>query len=98
VIHNGTATSRAAAESVKPHAATLREQVFEYIDRQSIVGATADEIEADLELSGNTVRPRLVELRRDGRICDSGNTRKTRTGRSAVVYWTLPSYKRAHHA
>lgn len=86
--HSGSKTSRDAAADIKPHAATLRARVLTYIASRGTLGATAQEIELDLGLSGSTVRPRLVELRESGCIADSGMTRKTLSGRKAQV-WTL---------
>ncbi len=83
---NGTPTSDAAAASMRPHAATLRADIYSFVSRRHQVGATADEIEMMLEIAGNTVRPRLVELRQLGSIRDSGRTRKTRSGRSAIIW------------
>jgi hypothetical protein len=89
VPHNGTRTSRAAARSMGRIALDLRERIYAYVCACGIQGATADEIEAALRINGNTVRPRLVELRSsiNPRIVDSGRTRATRSGRSAVVWW-----------
>lgn len=83
------ATSAAAGASVRPVAETLREQIAEHLRALGFTGATADEIETDLGMIGNTVRPRLVELRAKGRVGDSGRTRETRSGRKAVVWWLI---------
>jgi hypothetical protein len=84
--HNGTATSRAAAVSMRTSTSFLRDKILAFIKSRHATGATADEIESMLEIGGNTVRPRLIELRKLGQIRDSGLTRKTRTCRSAVVW------------
>lgn len=84
--HNGTATSIAAAESMRGSKLRIRGQVYGFILDQRHMGATADEIEDNLEIAGNTVRPRIVELREMSLIRNSGNLRKTRSGRSAVVW------------
>lgn len=83
--HNGTPTSREAAHAIKPHALTLRNRVLLFVSAAAD-GATAEEIERGLSLAGNTVRPRLVELRETACIRDSGRTRKTASGRAAVVW------------
>lgn len=82
--HNGTRTSVDAAHDIKPHAMTLRNRVLVFLAGRD--GATAQEIETALGLGGSTVRPRLVELRETGCVRDSGRTRKTASGRSAVVW------------
>lgn len=86
--HNGTRTSRTAAISMRNHTTYIRERIYEYIASRHRIGATADEIQSHLEIDGSTVRPRLVEMRKLGQVRDSGETRKTRSGRSAVIWVT----------
>ncbi len=88
--HNGTATSIAAAKAVMPRAGTIRERIYQLIARQKLRGMTADEVEFGMAMSGDTVRPRLIELRREGRIYKSDTTRPTRKGQQAVVYMVHP--------
>jgi len=47
---------------------------------------TAEQIAIDTGLSGNTVRPRLIELRAQGLVRKTGKFRRTLSGRSAAVY------------
>lgn len=82
---NGTATSNAAATSMRPHAARLREFVFAAIDRAGVNGLTCDECEAALKMSHQTVSARFNELARLGKIFPIGQ-RKTRSGRNAVIW------------
>lgn len=84
--HSGSRTSRDAAADIKPHAATLRARVLAYIASRGTLGATSQEIELDLGMSGNTVRPRLVELRETDCVADSGRVRTTLSGRKAIVW------------
>lgn len=84
-VHNGTPTSVDAAHDIKPAVLRLRGRVLTFIASRPN-GATAQEIEAGTGIAGNTVRPRLVELREGGSVRDSGRTRKTASGRSAVVW------------
>lgn len=84
--HNGTATSKAAAKEIRPSADTLRTQVYEFIALCGENGATREEIEIGLEMSGSTVRPRVVELLRAGRIRPvPETTRATESGRQAEI-------------
>lgn len=77
-------TSREAAESTD--APRLRAMV-EHAMR--IFGPmTADETAYKLALPILSVRPRLSELRRLGRIVSTGQRRKNRSGKSAIV-WAL---------
>lgn len=80
----GSGTSLAAAESMKETASTLRSKVLEAIRKSE--GLTTDEVEILLGLNHQTASPRMWELHKRGLIGDSGNRRKTRSGRMAVVY------------
>jgi predicted ArsR family transcriptional regulator len=78
-------TSRAAAASIAPAAPLIRDQVLAQFERSA--GMTADECAGRLGLSILTVRPRVTELSRLGKLRDSGDKRQNRSGRSAIV-WT----------
>ncbi len=78
-------TSREAAEAIAPKAKGLRAMVLLYLKR-SPDGSTAQDIEQGLDLSGNTVRPRLRELMQAGRVYDSGETRRLASGRKAIIW------------
>jgi predicted ArsR family transcriptional regulator len=82
--HSGGPTSAAAAKAIEPHAGTLRATILDLLRRDGPL--TAQEIEDRTGLEGNTVRPRLCELRDAGKVRDSGLTRKTRSGRDAAVW------------
>lgn len=84
--HNGTRTSVDAAHDIKPHVPKLRSDVLLVLVARGAEGATAQEIEKATGLPGNTVRPRLVELRENGTVRDSGRKRSTDSGRLAVVW------------
>lgn len=88
---NGVRTSDAAAESVAGVSAEMRRRVLEHIRSCGDHGCTAEEIEDALGIPGNSVRPRLWELRKvPAKIKDSERTRPTRSGRKAVVYVVAP--------
>ena len=79
-------TSRAAADSVKESAGTLREQVYDCIVQW---GPICDEvISAMTKIPPNTARPRRVELVELGLVKAMGKT-KTRSGRSAVAWGVI---------
>ena len=90
--HNETATSVAAAHAIKPKSSTLRSTILEFVRGHGSRGATAFEVQESLNLSGDTVRPRMWELRGMGLgdrpvlLEDSGRTRPSPSGRQAVVY------------
>jgi transcription initiation factor IIE alpha subunit len=77
-------TSYAAARSVRHSAPAQREAVFATLYARG--PSTAEELEIILGLAGNSIRPRLVELRRDGRVVDTGRRRRTQSQRYAVVW------------
>ncbi len=79
-------TSVAAAEDIASAAQTLRRMVLLYLKSRHPDGATDEEAQELLMMSPNTQRPRRVELVRAGLVRDSGRTRKTRSGRKAVVW------------
>ena len=93
--HSGGPTSKAAAAAKAPSAAQQRTRVREWLEGRGEAGATAEEIQEGLGLAGDSVRPRLWELRGNGGhprlVEDSGSRRATRSGRAAVVWTTKRS-------
>jgi transcription initiation factor IIE alpha subunit len=87
----GSVTSAAAADSLAP--ATLnamQRRVYDLLVWRGETGATDEEIANELEMNPSTVRPRRIELARRGMIVESGSTRRTASGRMAVV-WRVAS-------
>jgi hypothetical protein len=80
-----SATSEAAAVSVQQRIGPLHKKILNYLE-QNPVGATDEQLMEQLDMGGNTLRPRRRELQLMGRIGDSGKTRLTRSGRNAVVW------------
>jgi hypothetical protein len=58
----GSATSEAAARRIEPTRLSKRELVYAYILSRGDAGATRPEIAEALNMSENTVRPRVCEL------------------------------------
>jgi hypothetical protein len=85
--HSGSETSRAAAESIKISADTLRAKVLDYLKSQPD-GATDEQMQLALGMAGNTQRPRRKELLDMGLIRDTGKTRATKSGRQATIWET----------
>ena len=79
-------TSMAAAEAIEPKTATLRRAYLNWLRSQGEVGGTDEEAQDALAMGGSTQRPRRVECVQGGLVRDSGRTRKTRSGREAVVW------------
>jgi len=82
----GSETSRQAAEGIEAHVGRLQELVLEYIKGCGPSGATDEQISLGLGLHTDTTRPRRVELRNLGLVRDSGQRRKTSSGRQATVW------------
>jgi hypothetical protein len=81
-------TSKAAAIAIKPHVGPMHIAILKYLERWGATGATDQEMQDYLDLEGSTQRPRRRELQLWGYIVKSGTTRKTESGRAAVV-WVL---------
>jgi hypothetical protein len=69
-------------------AKTIRQAIFEAIAAVPGRGLTDEEIQEELDLPGNTQRPRRGELVAQGRIVKFGS-RPTKTGRHAAVWVAL---------
>ena len=81
----GSDTSEKAAESMRESVGHLQRTVFNHI-KASRDGMTCDEAEELTGLRHQTCSARVRELVLKGFIVDSGNRRKTRSGRGARVY------------
>lgn len=77
-------TSREAAESMRLDTSTLQLRLLLWLEKHG--PATDETMQWDIPMSANTQRPRRVEVVRLGLVRDSGEKRKTRSGRSAVVW------------
>ncbi len=77
-------TSYAAAVAKRPTAPAQRQQVYATLVASGPL--TAEQICEHLGLDGSSVRPRLIELRNQGDVLDTGQRRRTRAGRFAVVW------------
>lgn len=86
IAHNAQRTSVMAAEKALPRSGTKRRQVYDFIARCGLRGATDDEIQATLGIDGNTVRPTRGGLVEDGFIIDTGTTRKNKHGNECIVW------------
>jgi len=76
-------TSKAAADSMRAKAPTLRDMVLAELSQAN---ATADECAAAMGLSLLSVRPRFTELLALGKIADTGMTRPNASGKQATVW------------
>jgi hypothetical protein len=80
-------TSKAAAAQIKKAIGPLHKLILAHLKDNP---STDEEIMSALDMNGNTERPRRRELELMGKIEDSGKTRLTRSGRTAVV-WRIAS-------
>ena len=77
-------TRQSAREDALKRARMLRESVFQLLKREAL---TADECATRLGETVLTIRPRVSELNKAGRIVDSGKRRTNVSGKRATV-WT----------
>ena len=82
----GSETSRRAAEEIEMNADSLRGRTYRYLIGRGNRGATDEEIQTASGMNPSTQRPRRVELVERGLVKDSGQTRLTKSSRSAVVW------------
>ena len=77
-------TSQAAGDSAAATAPLLRGKALAILERSN--GLTADEVAGRLGLSILSIRPRITELTRLGKVRDSGARRPNASGRNAIVW------------
>lgn len=94
VPSNGTPTSDAAAfKMMGSRASKIGAKLMTYMQGRGDYGATLQEAETDTGISGNTIRPRMLTLRKRGQVVDSGLYRKTLDDNNAVVWVVADEYK-----
>ena len=84
--HRNVETSIDAANALAPKLGRLQRMAEGAIRDAGWLGLTADELAARLDLDRWSIQPRTTELRRMGRIRDSGQRRPNRTGKAAIVW------------
>lgn len=82
-----SATSRQAAQLIDANTARMRVLVAL---RANPEGLTRQELETELGMDGNTVRPRVAELMARRLIRPSGEIRRTASGRASEVLEAMP--------
>src|SRR5260370_42188835 len=87
--------SEHAAEAMGSTASKMRAAVLAQF-AQYPAGATADEVARDLNLSVLSVRPRVSELNRTGKIKQTSVRRKNESGMTATVWRIAPQSVAAH--
>lgn len=80
--YQNTDTSKAAAESIPAH--LLRAKVLREFERRGAM--TADECASALHSSVLSIRPRVTELGKLGRLVATSERRTNASGRKAIVW------------
>jgi hypothetical protein len=88
--HEPRDTSVLAAWRAWPRSGTQRERVLRWVIDRGDHGATDDEIQDALRLSGNSERPRRLELVERGWLVDSGRRRPSYSHGPAIVWVAKP--------
>ena len=78
-------TSREAAKAAAPHASNIRDAILKAI-ASSIGGLTADEASAIVGCKPAYGRPRVSELRAEGKVTPVGRRRNPDSNLSAIVW------------
>jgi len=84
----GSETSEAAADEKAETQASDETRVLEWIRSRGSLGATDDEIEVALGMRHQNASARRNKLVQKGLVCNSGQTRETRSERQATI-WIL---------
>ena len=82
-------TSVAALKSLDPETKVRREQqISDFI--QAVGDATCHEVEIALRLLHQSASAAITQLRKAGRLVDTGERRPTNNGRLAIVWGAAP--------
>lgn len=84
IARNAQRTSIAAAQRVLPRTGSIRKKIYDYL--QTTGGATDEQIEDALHISGNSVRPSRGSLVDDGLVYDTGREHPTKSGNMAIIW------------
>jgi predicted ArsR family transcriptional regulator len=85
----GTETSLNAAQSIEPIAKTILRKAERMFKALGSDGATAEEMAERLGVPRVTVQPRVSELRRLGKVRDSGQRRRNPSSGKSAVVWVI---------
>jgi hypothetical protein len=79
-------TSIAAQIKAAPRMSEKRARIYQYLVDRMERGATDQEMQIALKISGDTLRPTRGKLLKDGLIYDSGTTRTNENGNDCIVW------------
>ena len=80
------ATSVAALIKSAPNRESNRGKVLQFIIDRQERGATDQEMQAILNMPGDTLRPTRLSLAKDNLIYDSGRTRQNEKGNECIIW------------
>ena len=80
------ATSIQAQIKAAPRMSSQKARVYQFIVDRMEHGATDQEMQVALKMSGDTLRPTRGKLLKDGLIYDSGKTRKNANDNDCIVW------------
>lgn len=80
------ATSLAAYEKSRPKFGSNKARVYQIILDKQEFGATDQELQKALNMSGDTLRPARLSLLKNGLIYDSGKTRQNENGNDCIIW------------
>jgi len=84
--HRGVDTSMEAADKIAPKLGRLQALSCHAIRLAGCNGATTHELCASLGMPKDSIQPRLSEMKRIGKIKDSGKRRRNASGVNAIVW------------
>ena len=88
---NAKETRRVALAASIPHRVSRRDRIESFIRDRGRIGATRDEISAELGLPIQSVCPPVLAMLRSGRIIETPKRRNTRAGKPAAVMVINPN-------
>jgi hypothetical protein len=74
--HGGNAQSEQANDRAHPHKASMRERLENFIGHSGFEGATLRELSGYFAKPMHSLSGRISELKRDGKVFDSGRERE----------------------
>jgi hypothetical protein len=82
--HGGAETSEAVHSAIRESKERTRRRILDFLTRRGSCGATWQEISDELGIA-YACSGRVSEMKRDGRVLESGERRLTRSGHEAFV-------------
>lgn len=82
--YSNPSTSKEAAKSMEPHVTRLAKDVL--VRLRGYGPQTCEEVEIALDMRRSTASARFTELKLKGQIEDTGERRRTESGRRAIVW------------